>query len=38
MFMDDGRVVERGSPRQLFAAPESERLRAFLNTWRERSI
>ena len=38
IFMDDGRIVERGPPRQLFAAPESERLRAFLNTWRERSI
>jgi polar amino acid transport system ATP-binding protein len=38
IFMDDGRIVERGPPRQLFAAPKSERLRAFLNTWRERSI
>ena len=38
IFMDDGRIVERGAPRQLFAAPESERLRAFLNIWRERSI
>jgi polar amino acid transport system ATP-binding protein len=38
MFMDDGRIVEQGPPAQLFAAPQSERLRAFLNTWRERSI
>ena len=38
MFMDDGRIVEQGSPAQLFAAPRSERLQAFLNTWRERSI
>jgi polar amino acid transport system ATP-binding protein len=38
MFMDDGRIVEQGPPAQLFAAPRSERLRAFLNTWRERSI
>jgi polar amino acid transport system ATP-binding protein len=38
MFMDDGRIVEQGPPRQLFSAPRSERLRAFLNTWRERSI
>jgi polar amino acid transport system ATP-binding protein len=38
MFMDDGRFVEQGPPAQLFAAPQSERLRAFLNTWRERSI
>jgi polar amino acid transport system ATP-binding protein len=36
--MDEGRIVERGPPRQLFAAPQSERLRAFLTTWRERSI
>jgi polar amino acid transport system ATP-binding protein len=38
IFMDDGRIVERGPPAQLFAAPGSDRLRAFLNTWRERSI
>jgi polar amino acid transport system ATP-binding protein len=38
IFMDDGRIVERGPPAQLFAAPRSDRLRAFLNTWRERSI
>jgi polar amino acid transport system ATP-binding protein len=38
IFMDDGRIVEQGQPAQLFAAPRSERLRAFLNTWRERSI
>jgi polar amino acid transport system ATP-binding protein len=38
IFMDDGRIVEQGPPGQLFAAPQSERLRAFLNTWRERSI
>jgi polar amino acid transport system ATP-binding protein len=38
VFMNDGRIVEQGPPAQLFAAPRSERLRAFLNTWRERSI
>ena len=38
VFMNDGRIVEQGTPAQLFAAPQSERLRAFLNTWRERSI
>jgi predicted ABC-type transport system involved in lysophospholipase L1 biosynthesis ATPase subunit len=38
VFMNDGRIVEQGPPAQLFAAPQSERLRAFLNTWRERSI
>ena len=38
IFMDDGRIVEQGPPTQLFAAPRSERLQTFLNTWRERSI
>ena len=38
VFMNDGRIVEQGTPSQLFAAPQSERLRLFLNTWRERSI
>ena len=38
IFKDDGRIVERGPPAKLFAAPGSDRLRYFLNTWRERSI
>ncbi|MGE0237097.1 MAG: amino acid ABC transporter ATP-binding protein [Parvibaculaceae bacterium] len=38
VFMDAGRIVEKGDPRKLFAAPESDRLKQFLNTWRERSI
>lgn len=29
-FLDDGRVVERGPPEQLFDNPENERTRAFL--------
>jgi polar amino acid transport system ATP-binding protein len=38
IFMDAGRIVERGDPRRLFAQPESDRLKQFLNTWKERSI
>jgi polar amino acid transport system ATP-binding protein len=30
VFMDRGRIVEQGSPQKLFDAPESRRLRAFL--------
>jgi polar amino acid transport system ATP-binding protein len=30
IFMDDGRVVEEGAPRQIFAAPRSPRTRSFL--------
>jgi polar amino acid transport system ATP-binding protein len=32
VFMADGEVVERGSPRQIFSAPESARTRQFLQT------
>jgi polar amino acid transport system ATP-binding protein len=38
VFMDRGRVVEQGSPDRLFNAPESERLREFLDTWRQRNL
>ncbi len=38
VFMDEGRIVEEGPPEELFANPRSDRLRQFLNTWRERSI
>lgn len=38
MFMDAGRVVERGSPQTIFRSPRSERLAQFLDTWRERSL
>ncbi|SDI08909.1 polar amino acid transport system ATP-binding protein [Actinokineospora alba] len=30
-FMDQGRVVETGAPRQVFSSPESPRLRGFLS-------
>jgi polar amino acid transport system ATP-binding protein len=30
VFMDGGRVVEEGTPTQIFDAPQSRRLRAFL--------
>jgi polar amino acid transport system ATP-binding protein len=32
VFMDDGVVVERGTPRDVIAAPQHERTRAFLST------
>ena len=38
VFMDQGRIVEQGPPGQIFADPASERLRLFLNTWRERAL
>jgi polar amino acid transport system ATP-binding protein len=38
VFMDQGRIVEEDAPDRLFAAPKSERLQQFLNTWRERSL
>ena len=38
IFMDGGQIVEQGPPDRVFSTPESERLRLFLNTWRERSL
>jgi polar amino acid transport system ATP-binding protein len=38
IFMDKGLIVEEGAPKELFSSPRSERLKQFLNTWRERSI
>nr|WP_276208052.1 amino acid ABC transporter ATP-binding protein [Halomonas socia] len=38
VFMDQGRIVESGAPETLFRHPQSERLKQFLNTWRERHI
>ena len=38
IFMDKGRIVEQGSGAQLFRAPTSERLRQFLQTWKERNV
>jgi ABC-type polar amino acid transport system ATPase subunit len=35
VFMAEGRLVEQGPPKSLFANPESERLRAFLRRYRE---
>jgi len=31
IFMDDGRIAEEGSPDQVFGAPKTERLAAFLS-------
>ena len=38
VFMDEGEVIERGPPDDLFKRPQSERLREFLDTWRSRAI
>ncbi len=38
VFMDEGEVVERGSPDDIFKRPQSDRLREFLDTWRSRAI
>jgi polar amino acid transport system ATP-binding protein len=38
VFMDQGRVVERGHPKTLFSNPQSARLQQFLETWRERAL
>jgi ABC-type polar amino acid transport system ATPase subunit len=35
VFMAEGRIVEQGPPRTLFANPQSDRLRAFLRRYRE---
>ena len=32
LFMDSGVIAEQGEPEQIFSSPESERLRAFLNS------
>lgn len=36
LFMDEGRIVESGSPSEIFNAPRSERLRAFLQRLTQR--
>ena len=38
VFMDEGEVIERGPPDDIFKRPQSERLREFLDTWRSRTI
>jgi len=30
VFMDQGAIVEQGTPRQIFGNPQSDRLKAFL--------
>jgi polar amino acid transport system ATP-binding protein len=30
LFLDEGRVLEEGTPREVFGAPREERTRAFL--------
>jgi polar amino acid transport system ATP-binding protein len=37
VFMDHGRLIEQGAPSRLFHEPQSDRLRQFLQTWKERS-
>jgi len=36
VFLADGRIEEQGDPEQLFANPQSLRLRKFLSSWNER--
>jgi len=38
VFMDHGKIVEQGPPGKVFRAPESARLREFLDTWRSRNM
>ena len=35
VFMDAGTIVEQGAPKELFANPSTDRLRAFLSRFRE---
>ena len=35
VFLDDGVIVEQGSPRQVFDDPQQERTKAFLRSYRE---
>lgn len=34
LFMDKGRVIERGSPKELFDAPQNDETRSFLSHWK----
>lgn len=34
LFMDKGRVIERGSPREIFDSPVNEETRSFLSHWK----
>jgi len=31
LFLEEGKLVEEGSPKELFAAPKTERLKDFLS-------
>ncbi|MDD6284920.1 MAG: glutamine ABC transporter ATP-binding protein GlnQ, partial [Firmicutes bacterium] len=31
MFIDDGKILEQGDPREVFASPKNERLKEFLS-------
>src|SRR3546814_1679547 len=37
IFMDSGRIVEDGSPIEIFTQPQNDRLRSFLATWKSRN-
>ena len=38
IFMDEGVIVEQGTPQQIFEAPQSERLKGFLGHFSRRSL
>jgi ABC-type polar amino acid transport system ATPase subunit len=36
VFMDEGIIAEEGTPREMFAAPRTERVRQFLKRYNDR--
>jgi polar amino acid transport system ATP-binding protein len=38
VFMNDGSIAEQGSAADLFRNPQSDRLKQFLHTWKERNV
>ena len=38
IFMDDGHIVEQGAPSQIFDAPQEERTKKFLKTYRSEQL
>lgn len=36
VFMEAGKIIETGTPQQIFQAPQTERLQKFLRTWLEK--
>lgn len=38
LFMDDGYVLEKGSPEEVFGNPKEERTRQFLSRFRESDL